>query len=247
MSTKTNNEKAQGISGLLKYGAVVVTMSGLSLHLMGFVTHANFLSRMGVAPGLFPKTSDWLAINGYYTATDRFSLIFQAIAQHLWPLIFTAAIVSLYVFALTQLKKRPRILTCLSELFNFRPEWFADLFRGTFVTVIIYFAIPVVASGLFLLVLVPGILGETAASDIAAKNIEHFSGGCPSAEECTQLTRDGRPIAMGYVIDASESHIAIFDVALGRVRTLETEGLEMIGAKPNSRDPKTKASSKKER
>lgn len=236
MMSSNNEEVApppkRSWSGLLKYGAAAVTIGGLSLHLMGYVAHRTLLAKLGVDPGLFPKSTDWLVINGYYTLADRFLMMLNAFTGHFVLILLVVLASALYVYLMELAGRRFRKSGRTLEL-NWLPVWAADLVRSVFGTMMFFIAVPVAIIFVFMLVLVPAVLGETAAADIAAKQMSRFSQGCEQPSTCAQLVRDGETIATGFVVDASESHIAIYDVALQRVRTLETAGIEVVGSKPS--------------
>ncbi|MFC3716508.1 hypothetical protein ACFONC_10115 [Luteimonas soli] len=70
--------------------------------------------------------------------------------------------------------------------------------------------------------------------DAAAGEMALFMAGCDNNEpdckvRCSEIMEDGKVLATGYVIDASQSHIAIFDPATRRTTVMETSGKTITG------------------
>lgn len=84
-------------SSLARIGAVTATVGGLSLHLMGQVAHRVYLHQMGVNAGQFPKTTDWLVINGYYTLGGRSLALVQAFFAHTGQIVLAILLLAVYM------------------------------------------------------------------------------------------------------------------------------------------------------
>ena len=79
---------------------------------------------------------------------------------------------------------------------------------------------------------IPAALGETAGANAAVKAMEDFRRGCAaSTQPCIEVRREGSVVAMGYVLDASDSHLALFDVSLQRGRVLPLDGAELLSGR----------------
>ncbi|GEM_PF-5521152 len=89
--------------------------------------------------------------------------------------------------------------------------------------------IPVAIMFVMMILLLPAVVGETAGKDVAAKELVRFATGCDSGRSaasvrCSQIVMDGKVLVTGYIIDASQSHVAVFDPATRRTTVAETAG-----------------------
>jgi hypothetical protein len=89
---------AIGWPTMLSLLTAFVAAGSVTLHLIGDVSHRRYLSHWGIDSGLFPKSTDWILINGYYGVVDRFLSILGAMLGNLHWLAATAVILGLYVF-----------------------------------------------------------------------------------------------------------------------------------------------------
>lgn len=85
---------------MLSLATALVAVGTVTLHLIGDVRHRHYLNYWGIDAGLFPKTADWILINGYYGVVDRFVAILIAILGNLHWLAAAAVILGLYGFIL---------------------------------------------------------------------------------------------------------------------------------------------------
>ena len=87
------------------------------------------------------------------------------------------------------------------------------------------------------ILLLPIVLGETAGKDMAAKEKARFMAGCDIGESstsvyCSQIVMGDKVLATGYIIDASQSHVAIFDPVTQRTTVMEMAGKIVAGTRP---------------
>jgi len=197
--------------------------------------HRQYLKYWGIDAGLFPKTTDWILINGYYGIVDRFIAVLIAILGNLHWLIAAAVILGVYVFVLrwpTSGASGEAPAWMLRQ-----PEW-----RRRFILQMMHTAlfVTVLPCALFLLtafMAIPAAFGETAGKAAAESEASEYRKGCQlSRISCVELKRDGNTIATGFVLDSSQSHIAIFDTQIQRSRVLALDKLEVM----SNRMPKLK-------
>jgi len=220
-------------TGLTKIGAISAAVGGLSLHLMGHVTHRFYLHQMGADAGLFPKTTDWLVINGYYALGGRLLSLLEAFFAHAWWIVLAAAVLGCYLYGMEALGRWLKTKAPITGL-SWLPSWASDLLRNLFLSSFVVVGIPVAAMWAMLIFLLPAVMGEVAGKDVAAKEMALFMAGCDNSESnrkvrCSDIVEDGKILATGYVIDASQSHIAIFDPVAKRTTVMAVAGKTIIG------------------
>lgn len=220
-------------SNLAKIGAITTAVGGVSLHLMGQVAHRVYLYQMGVNAGHFPKTTDWFVINGYYSLAELFLALAKVFSTHIWQIVLAILVLSIYMYGIEKLggwlqAKDPR-----PKLAGF-PVWASNLIRNLLASTFVLVGIPVAIMFVMMILLLPAVVGETAGKDVAAKELARFVLGCDSegsdaSVRCSQIVIDGKVLVTGYIIDASQSHVAIFDPATRRTTVVETAGKAIIG------------------
>lgn len=227
-------------SSLAKIGAITAAVGGVSLHLIGQVSHRTYLDQMGVSAGHFPKATDWLLINGYYTLAERLMVMINAFLTHTWQIVLAILALGLYMFGIERLG---RWLRNKGPIFNLSglPAWASDLLRNIFASTFLFIGAPTAIMFLTVILLVPAILGETAGKDIAAKDMRRFAEGCESggtntAANCVQILMDGKVLASGYIIDASQTHVAVFNPATRRTTVMEAAGKVISGKQVSVRN-----------
>lgn len=214
---------------VLSLATAFVAVGAVTLHLIGDVRHRHYLSYWGIDAGLFPKTADWILVNGYYGVVDRFVAILIAILGNLHWLAAATVILGLYVFIL----QSPTGGTSgeAPQWLLRQPEWRRRLIRQMLLTALFVSVVPCALFLLTALMAVPAALGETAGKTAAESEASEYRRGCKDSKiPCAELKREDQTIATGFVLDSSPSHIAIFDVQLQRARVLALEKLELISS-----------------
>jgi hypothetical protein len=220
-------------SRLTKIGAISAAIGSVSLHLMGQVAHRVYLQQMGVSAGHFPKTTDWLVINGYYTLGTRFLALMKAFFAHTLLIALAILVFGVYMYGMEVLGRWLKSKAPALKLAGL-PAWASDVIRNLLASAFVVIGIPVAVMFVMLVLLLPAVVGETAGKDVAAKEMTRFMAGCDRGESntsanCSQIVMDGKVLATGYVIDASQSHVAIFDPETRRTTVMETAGKTVVG------------------
>lgn len=220
-------------SSLAKIGAITAAVGGVSLHLMGQAAHRVYLYQMGISAGHFPKTTDWFVINGYYTLAELFLVFVKAFSEHIWQIVLSILVLSLYMYSVEKLGGWLRAKDPATRLTGL-PAWASDLIRNLFASTFVLVGIPIAIMFVMMILLLPAVVGETAGKDVAAKDLVRFASGCESNESdtsvrCSQIVMGGEVLVTGYVIDASHSHVAIYDPATRRTTVVETTGKTVTG------------------
>lgn len=226
-----------GMSSFTKLLAGFTVASGTLLHFFGHVAHELYLSTWGIDPGLFPKSLYWTAVNGYYTVFDRIMATFTALTEDGRKFGVLAACVSaivVYIYALSLFdgkKKDKRPAKWVERL----PKWLRGLLASLGIAAITVSLIPALLAWAAIVMAIPGLLGESRGKSAALEDYKMFLRGCekaPVTHRCFELQKDGVKTAKGFLIDSSETHVAMFDVDLKKARVLERNGLELVAEPP---------------
>lgn len=214
---------AKGFAGIAAVGGVI-------LHLMGYVSHQAYLETWGIDPGLFPKPTDATVINGYYAFVDRAAALLSAARQGATHFLLAAVIVALYIFILSRIGKLSTSGK-LRALVRRTPDWLSDLAKSLVLTLTMLGGIPIALVLAAFVLAVPAILGQNFGQSIAKKEMTVYRDGCNAegnSRMCVELRKDGKTIARGFLIESSESHVALFDVSEKRARALSRDGMELL-------------------
>lgn len=226
---KEIRSKALNWSKLLSAATVLVAASTVVLHVIGALRHRTYLNFWGINQGLFPKTTDWTLINGYYGVFDRFVAILSATLGNIHWLAIAGIILGIYVFVVLTPNNGPIRI----------PAWLGGLSTGwqRFLRQVMLTSVFVLLSPLALFLItaffaVPAAFGEIAGESAAEREAAEYQKGCAHARApCVELSKDGSIIATGFVLDINPSHIAIFDEQLQRARVLPMENVAITSKK----------------
>ncbi|QNP48150.1 hypothetical protein [Diaphorobacter aerolatus] len=234
-SIKISNRRRIALSWptALSLLTALVAAGTVTLHLIGDVRHRQYLKYWNVDAGLFPKTADWILINGYYGVVDRFIYILAAVFDNLYWLFIATIISGLYLFIL--LSPTAGASGEAPAWLLRQPEWRRRLIRQMLLTALFMSVMPCALFLLTAFMVVPAALGETAGKAAAESDLAEYMKGCQTSKiPCVELQREGTTIATGFVLDSSPSHIAIFDAQAQRGRVLALEKIEVLSSRAPS-------------
>ena len=218
---------------------VIAAVGAVTLHIVGLTQHQVYLGFWGLNANLFPKSTDWLLLQGYYGLFERLVAVIRATMGNIGWLFLTVLFLGLLVF-LVNLVNRIELPELPSRFIQLA-KWQRELVLVLLLAMCFCAALPGTLLVFVAFSAGPAALGETAGRSAAEAALIEYKKGCAeSRPHCVQLKRTGENVAKGYVLDDSQSHIAIFDVELQRGRTLPREGLEVVavrepGLKPNGK------------
>lgn len=114
------------------------------------------------------------------------------------------------------------------------PPWTSGVIRNLLASTFVLAGIPIAVMFMMAILLLPAVVGETAGKDVAVKEMARFMAGCDGDDantsvNCSQIVMGDSVLATGYIIDASQSHVAIFDPATRRTTVMEMAGKTVIG------------------
>jgi hypothetical protein len=241
--TETGNSSVW-FSRIFQLLAITGISGGVALHFLGHVTHIHYMRMWGIDSGLFPKKVEWASINGYYTVVDRFANLYLTLKEN-WVILagiwLGISFLILYWALLDYLLKKDNAKSTQNWLQRYLPQWvhlpLTSLLLGGSVTLFIPGVLLVVS----MIMAIPGFMGESRGKAAFEKEVVKFKVGCKGAKAgstCFEIHKAGNMIARGFLIDSSETHIALFDIEMQRARVLEREGTEIIADLPETDNPK---------
>lgn len=213
---------------VVKSLAALTTIGSILLYVMGISSQQAYLQSWGVDHGLFGKSSDWLLYTGYHVLIDRMALLFTAITSELWGMLLVATIAGALIGGLMYWKNSP-------ESDRTPPRWLTEKSRGLIeCTLLVPMGFLMLFVGLLLAILLgafPGLIGEAYGKELAKKQYDRLNLECPKEStdslHCVSLRVGDQIVARGFLIESSNTHVAIYDVDEQRTRALERQGTEL--------------------
>lgn len=212
---------------LAKALAVVTTVGGLALHTMGFLSYQAYFTEWGIDPGLFPQSTDAIIINGLSALLDRtitLTSLFNTKSSLVMGLILTVSLCVYFYIDTLRKTHAPNLKL------RHRPDWFVVLAKSVSISFIAVGMIPIAIVFIVIGLITPAALGENAGQSRAQHQMERYKLGCEKnvRDKCIEICKSGKVIAHGFLIEGSESHIALFDVTKNRAWAFERDGTELL-------------------
>lgn len=209
------------LTALLGSVVAATTLAGILLHGCGHVAYTSYLKAWGLQPELFPQSTDWKIVRGYYV------IVLQGIGLiHSTPWIaligaFFALWFAIWLFQKPSNQSRSGLLDQFTERY---PGLRDIVTSGQLAAIGIYLTITFFLFGL-LMATMPGLIGERAGKQDAAREKSQLLGPVERGE--SELW-DGKELKMrGHIIASSPELIAIYDTNLHQVRTLSRGSIEI--------------------
>ena len=209
--------------------AVTGAIAASTLHMVGDARHQGFLDFWRIDAGLFPQSTDRLLINGFYGAFERLIWMQNGTA---WSAV--SPIVG--VFLLTLFTLLLLIAVFRDIAMDGKSSRSAGLWWEVRIRALRYFSFAVLVSILTYLLMalamvfmiMPVATGDASARAQAVQLKNEYEKGCAASRyRCVEFLRNGESFAVGFVLESSPSHVALFDAALHETRVFERSGLEM--------------------
>lgn len=197
------------------------------------VIHRTYLSAWGVNADQFPKSSDWLLINGYYGSWSGIAMLLLAIIQNFIWVAISAIALTLYIRLLLSSWNPFSITNETPGWLQRLPTWFKRCLSliaiSTGIVVLLFFVVAL----LFTLIGVPAKVGKAIGQEYVKSNSKDFAKRCEESKTiCIEFRKGNEPIGTGYVLDISPTHLAYLDVVLNRARVIPSEGVELRSTRP---------------
>lgn len=202
----------------------LLTAGSVCLHTIGAIAHRAFLHEFGVPPDLFPKDVSWVLINGFYALLDRWHLLFKAYADRPLQFVLYGILATVVLIAYWYLYRwNPKQTEWTRKL----PPWAKAGLRFLSLCIVIGGSLPAAVCLVLLLMIAIGAPGEFAGKSQAQKLLDLYAKGCSVDALCTSVQKNEKLLLTGPILDASQSHIAIYDPQTDVSHVLETTGLEL--------------------
>lgn len=217
--------------------ASVSVVVGIALHFFGHIAHDTYLSAWGIDPGQFPKSIQWMGVNGFVAVSDRITTLLKLFTSD-WNLSFYLVVIIIFSLIYVDFLKfvsgwEPKGEKKRSTVRG--PIWLYKLILNSAYGIVI----PLLA--LFVLIIIGSIMaiilliGSSHGRDRAINDLAQFKKGCRGEgvqRVCVQICKNNLQIVEGFIIDSTEARIAIFDNLNKQVRVVELNGAELIADSP---------------
>jgi len=220
-----------------KAGATLIAVLAAELSLIGHVAWATWLDHWGFDSGLMPLDATGRVIQGYVSVLDRGTAFLSTWAGLSVALAFIGAgiYLSIVLTARTIAKRHHINGTVLPEFVRRAPWWAKDIATAFGISGFGLAGVYCLLMAALLILVTGPAIGQGAARSWAARTEVQIQKGCKGTGEhgaCTQVSRDGKLLATGFVLASSTKHVAVYDVTSKRTRMLSLDGLELTGWAP---------------
>jgi hypothetical protein len=225
-ANKTSSKRSWSITTLIGSIAAMTTLAGIVLHGCGHVAYTSYLNAWGVQADLFPQSTDWKVIRGYYAVVLEGIGVIHSVPWLVLLLAFFLLWLAVWVY---RFPARPTKGVRMKEFGRRHPSIMLVLSSGGIAASGIYLATTLFFVGLFVSVL-PGFVGEHAGKKEASAEQLRLLG--PVSRGDTELWEKGERKIRGHIIASSSELIAIYDIDLHQVRTLSRGDWEIRRVTP---------------
>lgn len=211
-----------------KLSAVAFALSGVILHFIGSVGHEYYLKAWGIAPGLFPKATDEIIIEGVNVLLERVSALFGLIENSTGFVFLLLSIAVMYIMFLLHLNDYKAGKTLIA-MRNKMPSWLAVAASRASLAFVVAAGIPAILVTLAILIGIVGVFGASSGMKRAEDEMIKFQSGCEKVtknHKCVALQKDGKVVARGLLIDSSPLHVALYDTNTKTARVLDIKGID---------------------
>lgn len=175
-------------------------------------------------------------LTGFHALFDRLLLLLTSLINQSYLVLLAVAalfLIVLYFDALTD----KAVDAVVKVAHNGRP-WFRRAVQA--VTIGLTFTSFALLATVVLVILmgIPAVAAEMSATKSAETSAADFAKGCSASKQsCVEIKRSGQEPIVGYLLETSPTHLAVFDAGIRRSRTLSRDGVEVISAKKVVADP----------
>jgi hypothetical protein len=220
---------------VVKTGAAIAAIGGVAFHFMGLVGHIAYLRNWGIDAGLFPKPVDWLMVNGATAVADRTVVVLAAMETSLGKLLLLALLFFVlfsiaFRFGIASAQRAPQIPKSSATRDTTSP-WWRSVGFGVMVTTSMFGAVPIAMLFVAVLILFPAVMGDTYGATVAQRERKVFDGGCQAAghvAQCVEVRKGDQLLVRGFLIESSQTHVALYDPATHRARAIPREGTDLL-------------------
>ncbi|BBL22680.1 hypothetical protein [Comamonas terrigena] len=225
-------------SSLAKATAAAIGATATAFNFIGQEAYARYLAHWGFDDGLLPQETSDRVHHGYMAVFESIhTLLNGQFGAFLLLLIFIVCFIQGWLTSL--MKKSPPRDTSAGKWLKRNADRLPGAFKSFFaafgtsglIVVLLYY----VVLAAFVALAVAPIIGEHAAGKWAEKKEGEIKNGCQRNSKhsvCTELTRDGKVVGIGFIIASSTTRIAYFDITANHGRLIKFEDGELTGWMP---------------
>ncbi|PLK49689.1 hypothetical protein [Uliginosibacterium sp. TH139] len=218
---------------LLKWSAVLVTLGGLILHLVGYVQHSEYLRDWGLDSDLFPKSIEWILISGYQVMLLGMIKLWVFFKTQWWKLAIWGVTVATLTSVVSCLLLYGKDGLPVQSLWNWAkkfPKWLLAtvLCYGYVACVCVVIAVAPIVTVTF--IFLPAWIAFDSAKTSAEQDKKLYAQGCDQADltkRCITVRRENKPDLRGFLIDSSDSLLAIYVPDQKVVQVIPRDGIEL--------------------
>lgn len=216
-----------------KIAAAASAVGGVLLHLIGATANQAYYEQWGLDPAMFPKATDLTLVLGYQAMLGGFAKFVGLVIRDYWPWLLGYGIVmGLSLWGAEVAAGRGWLEPVRSTLV--RKEKVVRIVTVIVVSIVLFaVAVPVAISAAFLALAGPLTVGDAYGRQVVEDQLTDFKLGCANVAaraRCATVTRNGDLVGQGYLIGASETHVALFSAESNRTMVVERTGLQIVGA-----------------
>jgi len=217
-------------------GTVILSALTWTSYLVGVVYQQVWLDSLGINSELYPAAATEYFVFAVYAYYSTLAAILSPILKDVTVIgkmiLIFSALTAIGVFSV--LCQKHRFALALRSKIAANPR-----FKSFSLVVVIPILGPVMIFYVLLLLsfvlTVPIVVGTTAGKREAQSNIEMIASGCDSAtvlgNYCTVIKDDGKSVALGLVVAASDKYIAVVEKTGSRSVILD--GKELFKLRPD--------------
>ena len=228
---------------LSKTFALIGVIAAVILHLAGHISHETYLRYFGLDAGVFTRDAFATQVVGYYVLSEFFSAGFELLVKR-WNVLAIVSLGAAGYFALIHLFMESKWVKRGRENAKGKQGGWRFVLFIFAMTMMFVSGLPVLFAATAVVLAIPSELATTYASRRFEADMKEFNKGCwPDKVKldylCSDINRDGKLLARGFLVDSSASHIALYDVNMKKARLFERDKTEVIGTpdKPKKHAP----------
>ncbi|MDN2709920.1 hypothetical protein O0880_10895 [Janthinobacterium sp. SUN118] len=220
---KSNFSKGDFLNGAV---ALAFTTTALysAIYLVGVAYYQTYMAKLGLSHYFFKKGTEDNLLYSYMAFREFFMMILNVLSNDpLAIFVIASTILFFYLLSLSRLPSSvPGSERARKIIEKMRSKWLVKFiakilfFVGAGVSIVYY-----AAFAIFVVLLIPGAVGNSAGEHAARDDIKSLANGCQNAAKkglyCHEITEGGKVIGNGYIVDASDEYVAIIENGKGRV------------------------------
>jgi len=215
-----NKTKPKPLLGWLSH-AIVLSILTPTAYLTGVAFHQAYMQTLKINYELYPKSSaDYFlyAFNALFKLVPEWLQIAGTDLRVVGVVLYVSLVIGLInkggsLLDNSPWMKRHREKAKTSKAFRL----FGEIMLVPVIGLMVIYYIPIL---LVILMITPVLVGEVGGQKVANADKAGFEGGCAHPKRksafCTQMLEAGKPVAIGFVIDASDKFVAMIDNGVAR-------------------------------